>query len=179
MSREWRYASPCAVCMIYQLLMSSPYQLSNVAYQLQLPSITNHPLIDEFQNVAIFVVWRYECSVAFHVDDGFWRDVQVPRHFAPPQVVAHLGSVSCRTWTLLRTVDVPCSRSLQSPSSRSKRSPSAFSVDCYCGPPSAIDAARNSFDRRGHAILVAAALLQVDWSFCAITLCGQPTPPPP
>ena len=146
--------------MICQLLLSSSYQQSNVAYQLQLPSITNHPLIDEFQNIAILVVWRYECSVGFHVDDGFCRDVQVLRHFALPQVVAHLGSVSCRTWTLLRTVDVPCSCSLRSFSSRSKRSPSALSVHRYC-PSSAIDAARNSFDGRGYATLVEVASLRV------------------
>ena len=68
---------------ICQFLMSLYYQPLNVAYQFQLPSITNRPLVDELQNVAIFVVWRYECSVDFHVDDGFWRDVQVLRHFAP------------------------------------------------------------------------------------------------
>ena len=143
--RRWRYVSPCAICMIFQLLMSPYYQLSNVAYQLQPPSITDRLLIDEFQNVAIFVVCRYECWVDFHVNDGFWRDVQVLRHFALPQVVAHLGSVSRRAWTLA-TVDVPCSCSLQSLSSRSKRSLSIFPVDRYCGPSSAIDAARNSFD---------------------------------
>ena len=163
--------------MICQLLMSSYCQLSNIAYQLQLPSVINHPLVDELQNIAISVVWRYDCSVGFHVDDGFWRDVQVFRHFAPPQVVAHLGSVSRRSCTLLRTTDIPCLRNLEILSSRSKRSPSICSVHCYCRPSSAIDAARNSFDGRGHAILVAAALLQVDWSFCAITLCGQPMPP--
>ena len=156
--------------------MSSYHQLSNVANQLQLPSITDHLLVDELQNVTIFVVWRYECSVGFHVDYGFWRDVQVLRHFAPPQVVVHLGSVSRRTWTLRRMVDVPCLRSLESLSSRSKRSPSTYSVHRYCGPLSAIDAARNSFDGRDYATLVAAALLQVDWSSCAITLCGRPTP---
>ena len=176
--RLWRYASPCAICMICQLLMSLYYHLSNAAYQLQLPSITNRPLVDELQNVAIFVVWCYECPVGSHVDDGFWRDVQVLRHFAPPQVVVHLGSINRRTWTLPRTVDVPCLRSLESLSSRSKRSPSACSVDRR-GPSSVFDAFRNSFDGRGYATLVAAALLQVDWSFCAITLCGQPTPPPP
>ena len=76
--------------------MSLYYQLSNIAYQLQLPSITNRALVDEFQNVAIFVVWCYECPVGSHVDDGFWRDVQVLRHFAPPQIVVHLCSVSRR-----------------------------------------------------------------------------------
>ena len=160
MPREWRYASASAVCMICQLLMSSSYQLSNVAYQLQPPSITDRLLIDEFQNVAIFVVCRYECWVGFHVNDGFWRDVQVLRYFALPQVVAHLGSVSRRAWTL-PTVDVPCSCSLQSLSSRSKRSRSTFPVDRYCGPSYAIDAARNSFDGRGYAPLVAVALLRV------------------
>ena len=163
--RLWRYASPCAICMICQLLMSLHYQLLNVAYQLQFPSITDRPLVDELQNVAIFVVWRYQCSVGFHVDDGFWRDVQVLRHFTPPQVVAHLGSVSRRTCTLPRTIDIPCSDSLESLSSRLKQSPSTYSGDCYCGPSSAIDGARNSFDGSGCATRVAAALLQVDSSF--------------
>jgi hypothetical protein len=157
--------------------MSSYYQLSNVAYQLQLPCITDRPLVDELQNIAVFVVWRHKCAVCFHVDDGFWRDVLVLRHFAPSQVVAHLGSVSRRPWTLPRTIDIPCSRSLESLSSRSKQSPSTCSVDRHRGPSCTIDAGRNSFDGRGHATLVAAALLQVDWSFCATTLCGQPTPP--
>ena len=85
--RLWRYASPCAICMICQILMSLHYQLSNVAYQLQLPSITNSPLVDELHNIAIFVVWCHNCSVGFHVDDGCWRDAQVLRHFAPPQDV--------------------------------------------------------------------------------------------
>ena len=53
-----------------------------------------------------------------------------------------LGSVCHRTH---------CLRSLQSLSSRSKRSPSTCSVDRYCGPSSAINAARNSFGGRGYA----------------------------
>ena len=161
-----------------QITTSSCYQMMEIAHQLQLPSITNRPFVDEIQNVAIFVVWRYDCSVGFHVDDGFWRDVPVLRHFASPQVVVHLGSVSRRT-CLPRTIDIPCSRSLKSLSSRSKRSPSTYFPDRYPGPSSAIDAARNSFDGRGYATLVAAALLHVEWSFCASTLCGQPTPPRP
>jgi hypothetical protein len=71
----WRYASPRAICMICQFLMSWHYRLLDVAYQLQLPSITDRPLVDELQNIAVFIVWRYNCSVTFHVDDGFWRDV--------------------------------------------------------------------------------------------------------
>ena len=159
-----------------QFPMSSCYQIMEVAHQLQLPSIANWSLVDEFQNVAISVVRRYECPVGSHVDDGFWRDVQVLRHFAPPQVVAHLGSVSCRTCTLPRTIDIPCSRSLESLSSRSKQNPST-SADRYCGPSSAIVAARNSFDGRGSATLVPVVSIRVVWSFCAITLCRQPTPP--
>ena len=79
---------------ICQSPMSLYYQLLNVAYQFQLPSITNRPLVDELQNIAFFVIWRYECSVGFHVDDGFWRDVQVLRHFTPcilGQLVAGLA----------------------------------------------------------------------------------------
>ena len=157
--------------------MSSCYQMMEIAHQLQLPSTTNRLLVDEFQNVAIFVIWRYECSIGFHVDDGFWRDVLVVRHLAPPQVVTHLGSVSRRTCTLPRTIDIPCSRSLESLSLRSKRSPSTYSLHRYRGPSSAIDAARNSFDGRGDATLVAVVSLPVDWSFSTVTLCKQPPRP--
>ena len=80
-----------------QFLMSSCYQMMEIAHQLQLPSITDRPAVDELQNVAISVVRRCECLVGSHVNDGFWRDVEVLRHFAPPQVVTHLGSVSRRT----------------------------------------------------------------------------------
>jgi len=159
-----------------QFPMSSCYPTMDNTHQLQLPSITNRSLVDEFQNVAISVVRRYECPVGSHVDDGFWRDVQVLRHFAPPQVVAHLGSVSDRTWTLPRMVDIPCLCSLESISS-SKRSPSTCSADRYCGPSSAIDAGHNSFDGRGYTTLVAVVSIRVDWSFCAITFYRQPTPP--
>ena len=143
-----------------------------IAHQLQPPSITNRPLVDEIQHVTIFVVRRYDRSVGFHVDDGFWGDVQVLRHFAPPQVVVHLGSVSRRTCTLPRTIDIP---SLESLCARSKRSPSTYSLHCYCGPSSAVDAARNDSDGRGDAILVGVVSLQVDLSFWTVTLCRQPT----
>ena len=152
-----------------QITMSSCYQMMEIAHQLQLPSITNRPLVDEIQNVAIFVIWRYYCTVGFHVDDGFWRDVPMHRHIAPPQVVVHLGSVSRRTCTLPRTIDIP---SLESLCARSKRSPSICSLR-HCGP--AIDAARNSFDGRGDATLVGVVSLQVDLSFWTVTLCRQPT----
>ena len=69
-------------------------QLSNIAYQLQLPSITDRPLIDELQNVAISVVRRCECPVGSHVDDSFWCNVKVLRHLASCQIVAHLRSVT-------------------------------------------------------------------------------------
>ena len=151
-----------------QITMSSCYQMMEIAHQLQLPSITNRPLVDEIQHVTIFVVRRYDRSVGFHVDDGFWGDVQVLRHFAPPQVVVHLGSVSRRTCTLPRTIDIP---SLESLCARSKRSPSICSLrHCF-----AIDAARNSFDGRGDATLVGVVSLQVDLSFWTVTLCRQPT----
>lgn len=74
-----------------QFPMSSCYQAMEIAHQLQFPVISNHPLVDELHDVAISVVRRYECSVGFHVDDGFWGEVPVLRHFAPPQVLAHLG----------------------------------------------------------------------------------------
>jgi len=157
--------------------MSLCYQRMEIAHQLQLPAIADHPPVDELQNVAISVVRRYECPVGYHVDDVFWHDVQVLRHFALPQVVAHLGSVSDRTWSLPRMVDIPCLCSLESISSRSKRSPSTCSADRYCGPSSANDAGHNSFDGRGYTTLVAVVSIRVDWSFCAITVCRQPTPP--
>ena len=58
-----------------QFPMSSCYQMMEIAHQLQFPSITKCPLVDELHNVAISVVLRYERPVDSHVDDGFWCNV--------------------------------------------------------------------------------------------------------
>ena len=58
-----------------QFPMSSYYQIMKIAHQLQLPSITKRPLVDELQNVAISIVRRCDCQVGSHVDDGFWCNV--------------------------------------------------------------------------------------------------------
>ena len=85
------------------------------------------------------------------------------RHFAAPQVVAHL---SRRTWPLPQTVDVLCLRILESLIKIKTKSRNLL----HCGSSSAINVARISFDGRGYATLVAGALLQLDWS---ADLCGN------